>query len=294
MSRRRSKRIHPYLISLPLVIFLIVALYSPVLVLVRFSLAVKPSWEQTLSYVWSIVNYQRFFFDPDLDAYRVSLLKTLGVALLVTLICLMIGYPFAYFLARKTLRFKTLLTLLCLFPYLTGYIIRIYAWRILLGSGGVINYALQSIGLIKEPITALLYSPFSVIIVLVYLYLPTFTFPIYISLEKLRADLVEAAEDLGADRIRTFFRVTLPLTSPGILVGGLIVFPAITASYVEASMVGGGELRMMFGSVIQSIFFISYDFAMGSAASAVLLAIVITACMLLIRAVRIEDIFKVR
>ena len=294
MSRRRSRRIHPYLISLPLVIFLIVALYSPVLVLVRFSLAVKPGWEQTLSYVWSIVNYQRFFFDPDLDAYRVSLLKTLGVALLVTLICLMIGYPFAYFLARKTLRFKTLLTLLCLFPYLTGYIIRIYAWRILLGSGGVINYALQSIGLIKEPITALLYSPFSVIIVLVYLYLPTFTFPIYISLEKLRADLVEAAEDLGADRIRTFFRVTLPLTSPGILVGGLIVFPAITASYVEASMVGGGELRMMFGSVIQSIFFISYDFAMGSAASAVLLAIVITACMLLIRAVRIEDIFKVR
>ena len=294
MSRRRSKRIHPYLISLPLVIFLIVALYSPVLVLVRFSLAVKPGWEQTLSYVWSIVNYQRFFFDPDLDAYRVSLLKTLGVALLVTLICLMIGYPFAYFLARKTLRFKTLLTLLCLFPYLTGYIIRIYAWRILLGSGGVINYALQSIGLIKEPITALLYSPFSVIIVLVYLYLPTFTFPIYISLEKLRADLVEAAEDLGADRVRTFFRVTLPLTSPGILVGGLIVFPAITASYVEASMVGGGELRMMFGSVIQSIFFISYDFAMGSAASAVLLAIVITACMLLIRAVRIEDIFKVR
>jgi len=294
MSRRRSKRIHPYLISLPLVIFLIVALYSPVLVLVRFSLAVKPGWEQTLSYVWSIVNYQRFFFDPDLDAYRVSLLKTLGVALLVTLICLMIGYPFAYFLARKTLRFKTLLTLLCLFPYLTGYIIRIYAWRILLGSGGVINYALQSIGLIKEPITALLYSPFSVIIVLVYLYLPTFTFPIYISLEKLRVDLVEAAEDLGADRVRTFFRVTLPLTSPGILVGGLIVFPAITASYVEASMVGGGELRMMFGSVIQSIFFISYDFAMGSAASAVLLAIVITACMLLIRAVRIEDIFKVR
>ena len=294
MSRRRSRRIHPYLISFPLVIFLIVALYSPVLVLVRFSLAVKPGWEQTLSYVWSIVNYQRFFFDPDLDAYRVSLLKTLGVALLVTLICLMIGYPFAYFLARKTLRFKTLLTLLCLFPYLTGYIIRIYAWRILLGSGGVINYALQSIGLIKEPITALLYSPFSVIIVLVYLYLPTFTFPIYISLEKLRADLVEAAEDLGADRIRTFFRVTLPLTSPGILVGGLIVFPAITASYVEASMVGGGELRMMFGSVIQSIFFISYDFAMGSAASAVLLAIVITACMLLIRAVRIEDIFKVR
>jgi len=294
MSRRRSRRIHPYLISFPLVIFLIVALYSPVLVLVRFSLAVKPSWEQTLSYVWSIVNYQRFFFDPDLDAYRVSLLKTLSVALLVTLICLMIGYPFAYFLARKTLRFKTLLTLLCLFPYLTGYIIRIYAWRVLLGSGGVINYALQSIGLIKEPITALLYSPFSVIIVLVYLYLPTFTFPIYISLEKLRADLVEAAEDLGADRIRTFFRVTLPLTSPGILVGGLIVFPAITASYVEASMVGGGELRMMFGSVIQSIFFISYDFAMGSAASAVLLAIVITACMLLIRAVRIEDIFKVR
>ena len=296
MTIVRSKRITPYLISLPAFVFLAFALYSPILVLLRYSFAVKPSYGERMSFVWSLVNYQDFFFDPELEVFRMTLLKTLGVALLVTTICLIVGYPFAYFLAspRKTLRFKTLLTLLCLFPYLTGYIVRIYAWRVILGSGGVINHALQSLGLIKEPLTFLLYGPFSVFIALVYLYLPAFTFPIYLSFEKLNVNWLEAAEDLGADRVRTFLRVILPLTSPGILVGALIVFPIITASYAETVMLGGGWLRIMFGNLIQNSFFVSNEYPLGSASSAILLLIVVTACILLIGSVRIERIFKVR
>lgn len=286
----------PYIISLPLFTFLAIALYAPILILFRLSVALKPSFLEKMKYIWTLANYQNFFFNPSLEMYRIALLKTLAVAFSVTVICLIIGYPFAYFLAspRRTLRYKTLLTLLCLFPYLTGYVIRIYAWRVILGSEGIITYILQLLRLTEEPLRFLIYGPFAVFVALVYLYLPIIVFPVYISLQKLDVDCLEAAEDLGASPLKTFLRVTLPLTSPGILVGALLVFPIITASYLEAIMLGGGSLRLMFGNVIQSLFFVSNDFPMGSALSIILLLIVIVACISLVRSVNIEEVFRVR
>ena len=291
-----AKKFVPYLIILPLAIFLIVTLYSSILILIRYSVAIKPSYMQPISYVWSIKNYQDFLFDPGFEAYRMTLLKTLGVALLSTILCLIIGYPFAYFLAspRKPMPAKTLLTLLCLCPYLTGYVIRIYAWRIILGAQGVVNSLLQLTGLTKEPLSALIYGPGAVFIALIYLYVPILAFPIYVSLEKLDVNCIEAAEDLGADSVRTFLRVTLPLTSPGILVGALLAFPVITASYLETVMLGGGSLRLMFGNVIQSLYFVSNDFAMGSAAATILLVVVVVACISLVRLVKVDEVFRVR
>jgi spermidine/putrescine transport system permease protein len=290
------KKIAPYLIILPLIVFLILMLYLPLFIIVRFSLAIKPSFMEPISYIWSIKNYQAFFFNPELSLYRTVLLRTIGTAFIVTFICLIIGYPFAYFLAspRRTLRFKTLFTLLCLFPYLTGYIIRIYAWRVILGVEGVINSFLQIIGLIKEPLSFLLYGPFAVFITLIYLYLPLTIFPIYISLERLDVNWLEAAEDLGATNTQTFLKVTLPLTSPGILVGFLLTFPIITASYIETIMVGGGSLRLMFGNVIQDLFYKSADYPMGSMASIILLIIVVVICILLIRVINIERYIRRR
>jgi spermidine/putrescine transport system permease protein len=165
---------------------------------------------------------------------------------------------------------------------------------VILGSEGVITYFLRSLGLIDEPLTFLIYGPFSVFVALVYLYLPIIVFPVYVSLQKLDVDCIEAAEDLGANKLRTFLRVTLPLSSPGILVGALLVFPIITASYLESIMLGGGSLRLMYGNVIQTLYFTAGDFPMGAATSVILMIIVVSACISLVRSVRIEEIFRVK
>ena len=205
-------------------------------------------------------NYQRLTG----DLYLTVFWRTLKVSLYVTAISLVIGYPVAYFLARKVRKFRLTLLMLIILPLWTSYLVRTYAWMLILGTNGIINKMLEGAGLIDEPVSWLLYSDFAVTIALVHIYMPYLILPLYAVLEKMDDRLLEAARDLGGGRIRTFMHITLPLSLPGIATGCLFVFIPAMGSFVTPELLGGTR-SILIGSIIAQQFGVSYDYPFGSA-----------------------------
>jgi spermidine/putrescine transport system permease protein len=184
-----------------------------------------------------------------------------------TLICLLVGYPFAYIIARMQSRFKGLLTLLVIIPFWTSSLIRTYSMITMLKPKGVISSILISLGIINKPL-ALLFTDTSVMIGLVYNLLPFMILPLLTNIERLDKKLIDAARDLGANRFTTFRRVILPLTMPGILSGCILVFlPAMTIFYIPDLL--GGSKSILLGNLIQNQFLIAQNWPLGSAISVV-------------------------
>lgn len=184
-----------------------------------------------------------------------------------TLICLLIGYPFAYIIARMQNRYKGLLILLIIIPFWTSSLIRSYSMITILKQKGLLNSLLMSLGLIDKPLS-LLYTNTAVIIGLVYNLLPFMILPLLTNIEQLDGRLIDAARDLGANRITTFRKIILPLTLPGILSGSILVFlPAMTIFYIPDLL--GGSKSMLLGNLIQNQFLISQNWPLGSAISIV-------------------------
>lgn len=188
---------------------------------------------------------------------------TLRMALLGTLVCLVVGYPLAYFLATRASRHKTLLFLLIIVPFWTSFLIRTYAWETILDPQGVLSSSLQAIGVIRQPLQ-LLYSPAAIFIGIVYNYLPLMVFPLYVALERMDKRLLEASKDLGAGRFATFRQVTLPLTLPGVMTGCLLVFIPLTGEYLIPTILGGSK-NIFMGSLIASQFLDVRDWPFGAA-----------------------------
>lgn len=230
---------------------------------------------------WTLANYERLIRPLYLGIFW----RTIKIALIVTFISLVIGYPVAYFLARKTKRFQLILLVLVILPLWTSYLVRTYAWMLILGTNGAINQALQATGLTDAPVSWLLYSDFAVTLALVHIYLPFIILPLYAVLEKLDPRLLEAAKDLGGGRWRTFLHVTLPLSLPGIATGCLFVFIPSMGAFVTPELLGGAR-SIMIGSVVGQQFGVSYDYPLGSAMSLAILAIILVAATLFLRAGR--------
>ncbi|AFJ47468.1 spermidine/putrescine ABC transporter permease PotB [Shimwellia blattae] len=212
-----------------------------------------------LVFTWD--NYTRLF-DP---LYLDVLLHSLNMAAIATLTCLVIGYPFAWFLARLPHNLRPLLLFLLIVPFWTNSLIRIYGLKLFLSTRGYLNEFLLWTGLIDTPVR-IMYTPSAVIIGLVYILLPFMVMPLYSSIEKLDKPLLEAARDLGAGKLQIFTRIILPLTMPGIIAGCLLVMlPAMGLFYISDLM--GGAKNLMVGNVIKSQFLNIRDWPFGAATS---------------------------
>ena len=199
--------------------------------------------------------------------------KSVRISLLVSVTSVLLAYPTAYLLALIAGRRKYTLLLVIIAPFLTSYLLRVLAWKVILGEQGVVNSFLGSIGLVDEPVRWLFYSPFAVYIVLAYVWVPFVALPIFVSLENLDLQLLEASSDLGAGRWRTFWKVTFPLTLPGVIAAFVFVFIPTLGEYVTPLLVGGPN-GFMFGNAIQNAFLQGFDWQFGSAMSVFLIAAV--------------------
>jgi spermidine/putrescine transport system permease protein len=225
--------------------------------------------EYIFSFAW-LKNYIRVFDSLYIPIY----LRSIYIAILTTIICLFIGYPVAYFIALKVKpENKILYLFLIIVPLWTSFLIRTYAWILILRDEGLINLLLLKIGLIDKPLP-LLYNEFSVLLGLIYGELPFMILPIYASLEKIDISLIEASKDLGADEFRTFKRVILPLTLPGIIVGVTIVFIPTLGSFIVSDLLGGAK-SILVGNLIQNQFIVARDKPFGSAIAFVLSSFVL-------------------
>jgi len=224
----------------------------------------------------SFANY-RFVLEDAL--YLLAYLESLKVAALSTVLCLLIGYPIAYAIARARGRLQLTLLLLVILPFWTSFLLRVYAWKVLLQGGGLINGALLALGLIEQPLDVL-YTPTAVYIGIVYSYLPFMVLPLYAALARLDQSLVEAALDLGCRPWQAFARVTLPLSLPGIVAGSLLVFIPAVGEFVIPEMLGGPD-SVMIGRVLWNEFFANRDWPLAAAVAIAMLAILVLPVALL-------------
>lgn len=220
-----------------------------------------------------VANFGRFIFlfsDPLYINVYVSSLKFSG---LTTLACLIIGYPFAYFMAKAKAEYRPALLMLVMTPFWTSFLLRIYAWKILLAKEGFFNTILIFFGVIQDPI-ALLNTPFSLTIGMVYAYFPLMVLPLYAHFVKMDLRLLEAAADLGARPFTAFLRVTVPLSKNGIIAGCLLVFIPCLGEYVIPELLGGPE-TLMIGRVLWDEFFNNNDWPMASAVAVMMILLII-------------------
>jgi spermidine/putrescine transport system permease protein len=191
--------------------------------------------------------------------YRALFWRSLGISALVTALTVMLAYPMAYFVAfhagkAKFAHSKTIWLIALTIPFWTSYLLRVFAWKIILGYGGVINSALLSLHLISQPLGALLYNPFSVVVTLTHAWAAFAILPIYVSLEKIDRSLLEAATDLGDGPVRRFLRITLPLSMPGVIGAAILIFVPTTGDYVTPTLVGGPQ-----GSMIANLIAVQFE-----------------------------------
>lgn len=233
-------------------------------------------------YDFTIQNYIRAF---DWLWLKV-LFSSLWYALLTTLICLIAGYPVAFFIGRAPQRWRTLLLMFVMVPFWTSFLIRTYAWITILSKEGFLNSILVSAGIFTQPVE-ILYTPFAIVLGLVYNFLPFMILPIYTSVEKLDSNLIEAAHDLGAGPLLAFSKVIIPLTRPGIAAGAMLVFVPSIAMFAITSLMGGGT-NPTIGEVIFKQFTSGRNQPFGAALGSLLLLIFVLA-LWITRKYRQED-----
>ena len=221
----------------------------------------------------------RFLFTDKL--YAITYLRSVLMAAAATVLCLAIGFPMAYGIARSSAAARNLLLLLIVLPFWISFLLRVYAWMGLMNNYGVINNVLMWFGAIDRPIQ-FMYTDFAVLVGLAYSYLPFMILPLYASLERMDMSLVEAAQDLGASRTRAFWDVTWPLARPGVIAGCLLVFIPAMGEYVIPYLLGGPE-ALLIGRVLFDEFFVNRDWPLASAVAIVLLLLLVVPIVLLQR-----------
>ncbi len=265
----RHEWLRGYTLLSPVLMVMICALALPI-----FALVVYSFWTQdyvSVDKTFTLLNYETFF---DKWIYGKLLLRSIWMSALVTLITILLAYPVAYFLAFRVK--KNIMTWLILInlPFWTSYLLRVLAWKIMLGNNGVINSGLEILGFIQGPLEFLLYSRFSVILTLVHAWAAFAILPIYLSLSKIDRSLLEAAADLGESPIRTFLRVTLPLSMPGVIAAAVIEFIPVVGDYVTPMMVG--PPNGMIGQIIAAQFLVVNNMPLGAALTIIMMITVTT------------------
>ena len=218
-------------------------------------------------------NYLKLVNDPQ---YYLILFRSIKIAFLVGVTTFLISYPLAYCLARKVRsdRWRLLLYVATIIPLWVSYLLRAYTWKTILGSEGILNSFLMWMGIIEEPSTFFLYNQFAMVITMAYIFTPFMVMPVYASLEKIPSSLIEASKDLGANRISTFLKITLPLSMPGVLAGFTFTFCLSAGDFISPTLVGGPYSNMV-ANVVATQFGIAMNWPLGSALGMVLLLIVL-------------------
>jgi spermidine/putrescine transport system permease protein len=261
----------------PTAIFLALFFVLPLGIVLVYSFLTRGPYGQ-LVWEFTLNNYVRVF-DP---LYLSILWRSFLLAAVNTVLCLLIGYPFAYYIARREdARLRNILLVLVMVPFWTNFLIRTYAWRVILGNDGPINTVLIALGIIREPLP-LLFNNGAVIVGLVYGYLPFMVLPLYAAIERIDFSLMEAAADLYADGRQAFVRVLLPLTMPGVVAGSILVFIPSLGAFVTPDLLGGAK-TVMIGNLIQSQFLTARDWPFGSAFSMLLMVAVLGATLIYFR-----------
>jgi spermidine/putrescine transport system permease protein len=251
--------------------FVTVLLFIPyVLLLVHSFWRLKGG---AITHELTLENYQRLF---GTELYPDTILFSAGVAIRVTLFSLLLAYPLAYLLAFKVKRHKQLMYMAVIIPLWVSYLVRAYAWKIILGQSGILNGLLQSVGIIHEPLTFLLYSRWAVILALTHIYTPFTLMPIYAVLEAIPPALKEASQDLYASRWQTFRRIVLPLSLPGVLAGSTFAFVLSMGDFLAPQLLGGNDSALMVSNLVWSLFGVAYNWPLGAAVSVVVLLLTIS------------------
>ncbi|MEO3389244.1 ABC transporter permease [Mesorhizobium sp. CAU 1741] len=258
-------------------------LYALVLLLLPIAVVIAHSfWTQdylTIDRSFTLANYREALTDP---MYRDLLARSVSVSLAVSVAAVVLGYPAAYFISFHGGRHKNLWLFIIMVPFWTSYLLRVMAWKVILGYQGVLNTGLMGLGILDEPSTALLYNTSAVVIALTHAWAAFAILPIYVSLEKIDRSLLEAARDLGDGPLQSFLRVTLPLSLPGVIAALLIVMIPTVGDYITPRLVGGTE-GIMIANAIQSQFGRSANWPLGAALSVTTMIVVsLTACIVVL------------
>ncbi len=280
--RTRRERLALGVLLSPTLFWLIIFFMAPLLVILIYGFLDRGTYGG-IEWKFQLDNYIRF---ADLLYLRIFW-RSFVIALLTTLICLVIGYPMAYWMAGRSPRVRNTFLLLLMLPFWTNFVIRTYAWRFIIAREGILNDLLLGIGLTSEPLI-LLFTDKAVILGLVYGWVVGMVLPCYASLVGLDRSLLEAARDLYANPLRTFLRVTLPLTLPGIVSGSILVFVPSFGAFVTPDLLGGGKADMI-GNLIQQQFGSASDWPFGSAISTILMVVMLGGTLLYFRSLRSES-----
>ena len=274
------------IVAIPFV-WLLIFFLIPFFIVLKISFAeyilASPPFSTLFQLAESGAMYMTLIFDNFLylwedDLYFRTYINSLEISVTSTILCLLIGYPIAYGIARSTPTAKKILLLMVILPFWTSFLLRVYAWIGLLADQGTVNSFLIWLGLIDQPIK-MLYTDFAVYVGIVYTYLPFMILPLYASIEKLDLTLHEAAADLGSKAFTIFRTITIPLTMPGIVAGSLLVFIPATGEFVIPDLLGGGNV-LMIGKVLYSEFNANQDWPIASAVAVVLLFLLVLPMMI--------------
>ena len=273
-----------WFLAVPPYLWLAVLLVLPVLLIVALSFRPEAGpIDFDDPWTFSLAQYQRILETP---AYLRRLGMSVGMALAIATSATLLAYPIAYFLALRARERAVFFLILLLIPFAVSYLLRVMAWRLMLGGEGAINSLLQSLGVISEPVDLLLYSPVAVVVTLIYVWIPFAALPIYAALQRIDRGHLEAAADLGAGPWSRFWRVTVPLSLPGAVAAFFMVFIPTVGEYVTPSLVGGTE-GYMYGNLIQDFFTRAAAWATGSALSVIMLVLTL---ILVAVALRLIDV----
>ncbi len=251
-------------------IWLVLFFFIPLAIIFKISISVSE---------WGMPPYQDIFVNKDgfkinitlenyiyilSDFYYIrSFLNSILLALIATFFCILIGYPLAFYIATSDIKLRNILLVLVIIPFWSSFLLRVYAWKIILQNNGILNLILLKIGIISEPLQ-LLYNQYAVIMGIVYTYLPLMILPLYGYLNKFDLNLIDASKDLGVNRIKSFFRVILPLSLPGIIAGSLLVFIPVVGEFIIPEMLGGSD-KLYYGKILWEEFFVNRNWPGASA-----------------------------
>ena len=274
----KTKRIRflRYGILVPVVVWLLMFLVLPYANLFLYSFWTNGAF--AVEKTFTLENYIRFFQVGSTSGGQVTiLLDTLKTSLIVTVIAVLISFPLAYFIqfVVKKAKTKKIMYMMAIIPLWISYIMRAYAWKIILGTNGILNSFLIWLGVTDEPLEVLLYSNVSVIIAMVHIYTPYVLMPIYTALEQIPANLIEASRDLGCGGIRTLFKVTVPLSLPGIITGATYAFALSMGDFLAPSLLGGATTSTKIANIVQLQFGTSDNWPYGAAIGIIILIFVL-------------------
>ncbi len=271
----RQERRRGFLLALPSYAYLILFFAIPLVIVVVYSFATRNRFGGTDLAGWNLDSYAKLG-EP---IVRDILFRSVWLALITTVICLVIGYPFAYFLATRSPTVRNVMMVFVMIPFWTNFLVRNYAWRVILGNDGPLTKTTEFLGLGEQEI---LFSQTAVVLGLVYGYLPFMILPLYAAIERIDMRLLEASRDLYANGWQSFKQVLLPLSMPGVIAGSILCFVPSLGAYVTPEILGGAKTTLL-GSYIVTQFLTARNWPFGAALSFVLMAVMLTATIVYFR-----------